>query len=322
MARSPARTRDQNIPTGLFPDGNLTNHGDAAPRVRKKRRRFLAVSEIFFEQLDCIMSVLLNSSLETQGKTKRALLAERLRKAAETTIPLSFAQQRLWFLDQLEPNSPLYNVPTVAHMTGTLNVEALRHALDGMMSRHESLRTRFVDVEGSPAQLVDKSLRLNLDFHDLSNRPAAQREDEAQALVRAEVNRPFDLSSGPPVRATLIRLQPDDHWFVLNIHHIVSDEWSLKICFQELSGAVHGALREARAAASRVVRFNMRIIPCGSAEWLKRRCAGRATGILARAIARHAAGVGIAHRSSASRRCRLFAARFNRACCGGNWRSR
>src|SRR4051812_11785232 len=120
------------------------------------------------------MSVLLNSTPEAQGKTKRALLAERLRKAAETSIPLSFAQQRLWFLDQLEPNSPLYNVPTVAHMTGALDIDALRAALNGVMERHDSLRTRFVDAEGSPAQLVDRSLKLNLEFHDLSDRPVAQ----------------------------------------------------------------------------------------------------------------------------------------------------
>src|SRR6185437_1530563 len=181
------------------------------------------------------MSVVLNSTPETQSKTKRALLAERLRRAAESTIPLSFAQQRLWFLDQLEPNSPFYNVPTVVRMTGALNVEALRRALSEVMSRHESLRTRFVNVEGSPAQVVDNSLRLDLDFHDVSHRPAAQYEADAQALVRAEVNRPFDLSSGPPVRAMLIRLKPDEHWFVLNIHHIVSDEWSLKIFFHELT---------------------------------------------------------------------------------------
>ena len=181
------------------------------------------------------MSPVLNSTPETQSKTKRALLAERLRKAAESTIPLSFAQQRLWFLDQLEPNSPFYNVPTVVRMTGTLNVEALRKALGDVMARHESLRTRFVNVEGSPAQVVDKSLRLDLDFHDVSHRPAAQYEADAQALVGTEINRPFDLNSGPPVRAMLIRLKPDEHWFVLNIHHIVSDEWSLKICFRELT---------------------------------------------------------------------------------------
>jgi amino acid adenylation domain-containing protein/FkbH-like protein len=180
------------------------------------------------------MSVLLNSVPETPGKTKRALLAERLRKAADTRIPLSFSQQRLWFIDQLEPNSPLYNVPTVAQMSGTLNLEALQRALDGLMSRHDSLRTRFVDMEGSPAQVVDKTLRLNLDFHDLSPLPTEQRDPEAQSLVRAEVNRPFNLSSGAPIRATLVRVKPDQHWFILNIHHIVSDEWSLKICFQEL----------------------------------------------------------------------------------------
>jgi amino acid adenylation domain-containing protein/FkbH-like protein len=181
------------------------------------------------------MSVLLNSNPEIQGKTKRALLAERLRKVADATIPLSFAQQRLWFLDQLEPNSPLYNVPTVVHMSGALNMEALRRALDEIVSRHETLRTRFVDVEGNPAQLVDKTLRLNLTFYDLSAHPAPQSENDAQALVRAEVNRPFDLNAGPPIRATLIRVKSDEHWFVLNIHHIVSDEWSLKICFRELT---------------------------------------------------------------------------------------
>jgi len=192
------------------------------------------------------MSAVLNPTLESQGKTKRALLAERLRRAAETTIPLSFAQQRLWFLDQLEPNSPFYNVPTVVQMTGTLNVEALRQSLSDLMARHESLRTRFVNVEGSPAQVVDKSLTLDLEFHDVSHRPAAQYEADAQALVGGEVNRPFDLSSGPPARAMLVRLKPDEHWFVLNIHHIVSDEWSLKICFRELT-ELYAAHCEGRA---------------------------------------------------------------------------
>src|SRR6185503_3216573 len=72
-------------------------------------------------------------------------------------------------------------------------------------------------------------------LHDLGNHPSAQRDEQAQALIRAEVNRPFNLSSGPPIRAALVRVQADDHWFVLNMHHIVSDEWSLKVCFQELS---------------------------------------------------------------------------------------
>src|SRR5262249_1958722 len=100
---------------------------------------------------------------------------------------------------------------------------------------HDSLRTRFVDSDGNPTQMVDRSLRLRLESLEVAAGSTAQREEEAQALIRAEVNRPFNLSAGLPIRATLIRVQSDDHWFILNIHHIVSDEWSLKICFRELS---------------------------------------------------------------------------------------
>src|SRR5690349_10001495 len=98
------------------------------------------------------MSVLLNSPVTSKSDIQRALLSARLSKAAEAAIPLSFAQQRLWFLDQLEPNSQLYNVPTVVKMTGTLKVEALRQALDHVVTRHESLRTKFLDNDGNPAQ--------------------------------------------------------------------------------------------------------------------------------------------------------------------------
>src|ERR1700710_1373618 len=116
------------------------------------------------------MSTNSKSPAAVSAEDLRVLLADRLRLATglNQPSPLSFAQQRLWFLDQLEPNSPLYNVPTVVRMTGALDVEALRCALDSLMARHDSLRTRFVDAEGNPAQLVDKTLRLNLELHDLS----------------------------------------------------------------------------------------------------------------------------------------------------------
>ena len=181
------------------------------------------------------MSVLSNSPATTKRDIRRALLSERLRKAAETTTPLSFAQQRLWFLDQVQPNSPLYNVPTVVKMRGTLNIEALQFALDQIVTRHESLRTRFVDLDGNPSQIIEPDLRLKLEFHDLATGAAAEPESTAQSLVCAEVNRPFDLKSGPLVRATLICVRVDEYWFVLNLHHIVSDEWSLRIFFQELT---------------------------------------------------------------------------------------
>src|SRR5579871_578475 len=112
------------------------------------------------------MSVTLNSPVKTKSDAKRALLAEQLRKAAEGTIPLSFAQQRLWFLDQMEPNSPLYNVPTVVKMRGALDVEALRRALKQIVSRHESLRTRFVNTDGNPAQSINPDPILDFEVCD------------------------------------------------------------------------------------------------------------------------------------------------------------
>lgn len=214
------------------------------------------------------MNVLLNPKIERKSDTKRALLAERLRKAAETAVPLSFAQQRLWFLDQLEPNSPLYNVPTVVNMRGTLDVEALRQALEGLIARHETLRTRFIDNDGSPAQVVDAKMRVELNLHDLTERSASQREAEARSLMREEVNRPFDLRSGPPIRAMLIRIKADEYWFVLNLHHIISDEWSLKICFEELT-EFYTAFCQKRAPELPPLALQYADYALWQREWLK-----------------------------------------------------
>src|SRR5689334_17448165 len=101
------------------------------------------------------MNTLLKSSPDIEAGNRRALLAERLRLAAEApeAVPLSFAQQRLWFLDQLEPGKSVYNVPIVVRMSGSLDVSALQQALDGLVERHEILRTRFVGTEGNPVQI-------------------------------------------------------------------------------------------------------------------------------------------------------------------------
>src|SRR5690242_21770168 len=113
------------------------------------------------------MSVLLNSTPGMEGKTKRALLAERLRKAADATIPLSFAQQRLWFLDQLEPNTPLYTLAAAMQMQGRLHLAALEQALDGIIQRHEVLRTTFAAVDGRPMQRIAVRAVIDLRLIDL-----------------------------------------------------------------------------------------------------------------------------------------------------------
>src|SRR5512140_416560 len=125
--------------------------------------------------------------------TRRALLARRLNQAATTEKrrPLSFALQRLWFLDQLEPNSPLYNVATVAHVQGNLDFAALQHALHALSNRHEALRTTFVNSDAGPEQVIHPNLHPDLRSLDLTDCPDPDKT--AADLTREEINRPFNL---------------------------------------------------------------------------------------------------------------------------------
>ncbi|MEV1177335.1 condensation domain-containing protein, partial [Nonomuraea sp. NPDC049784] len=149
-------------------------------------------------------------------------------------IPLSFAQQRLWFLDQLEPGSAEYNVPVGLRLTGALDVEALSAALDAIVERHEVLRTRLVtDADGLAHQVVDPSTGFGLEVVDLSGDP--EGFSRAEELVAADAVAPFDLAVGPLFRGRLIRLGPDDHVLSLCLHHVVSDEWSAGVLRRELT---------------------------------------------------------------------------------------
>ncbi|WP_314413681.1 non-ribosomal peptide synthetase [Streptomyces sp. DSM 40484] len=148
-------------------------------------------------------------------------------------LPLSFAQQRLWFLDQLEPGSPEYNMSTRLRLTGDVDVTALRAALDAVVVRHEVLRTRLVaDAEGVPHQLVDPPAPLPLRRLDVSD--GDDPRGDAEALIIEEALTPFDLAQGPLVRATLVRLAPDEHVLALSMHHVAFDEWSDRVLQREL----------------------------------------------------------------------------------------
>ncbi len=140
-------------------------------------------------------------------------------------FPLSFAQQRLWFLDQLEPDRSVYNVPIGLRLRGSLNVASLKRSLNEIVHRHEVLRTTFPSVGGQPVQLVSGSLILSLPVVELTGLPVIERENEALRLTNEEAERPFDLARGPLLRATLLRLAPEDHVLLLTLHHIVSDAW-------------------------------------------------------------------------------------------------
>jgi amino acid adenylation domain-containing protein len=158
-------------------------------------------------------------------------------------LPLSFAQQRLWFLDQLQPNNPVYNVAHIVRMAGSLNVSSLEKSLNEIVSRHDTLRTSFQTVNDQPVQVITPALTLPLSFKDLTSLPELERESEARRLATEEVKRPFQLSTGPLLRAALFKLNDDDHVLVLNTHHIISDRWSLGVLSEELA-ALYEAFRE------------------------------------------------------------------------------
>jgi amino acid adenylation domain-containing protein len=164
------------------------------------------------------------------------------RRDPAASIPLSFAQQRLWFLDQLHPGRSTYNLARKIRMRGVLDVKALRRSIDGIVARHESLRTTMVAVDGIPQQIVASSLCIPLSVTDLSAFP--DRETQVQRLAVEEVRRPFDLARGPLLRATLFRLEPEEHLLILTVHHIVSDAWSLGIIFREIGALYQAYLRD------------------------------------------------------------------------------
>ena len=148
--------------------------------------------------------------------------------------PLSFGQQRLWFLDQLEPGNPLYNVPCAIHLAGKLNQDALECSLNEIVRRHEILRTRFTTSNGQPVQVIAPTLSIPLPVTDLAHLPQAERQANAERLAAEEAKRSFNLGAGPLLRANLLRLAPDEHVLLLNIHHIASDETSREIIVREL----------------------------------------------------------------------------------------
>ena len=155
-------------------------------------------------------------------------------------LPLSFAQQRLWFIQQLEPDSAAYNVLRAVRLRGELDLHAVKHSLQEIVSRHEVLRTRFEMREGQPLQVIDEPSGIDLPLWDLSELEAEEREQRARELTNLEAARAFDLERGPVWRAAALRLGAQDHVLVLNIHHISSDAWSTGVLVNEFTALYEG----------------------------------------------------------------------------------
>lgn len=184
------------------------------------------------ERLSPAKRALLDKWRQSTSSNSASLILPR---ADRSCAPLSFAQQRLWFLGQLEPQSPLHHVATVIRLIGCLDASALEQALRAVIARHDALRTTFHLVDGHPRQIVAPYMHWCLERHELDESSAAQREARWRQLARSESVRPFDLESGPLIRGTLVRVGPDDHVLLLTLHHIICDGWSMAVLRREVA---------------------------------------------------------------------------------------
>ncbi|MFI9592697.1 amino acid adenylation domain-containing protein [Nonomuraea sp. NPDC052265] len=180
----------------------------------------------------------LERRLQRQPKARPAGIPAR--SDPDAPAPLSYGQERLWFLQRLDPADASYNMYMVQRLRGELSVPDLARALTTVAARHPMLRARFPAVEGSPVQVVEPELTLEPVLVDLADLPASEREARATQIVAELTNTPFDLATGPLVRVHLITLSATDHVLCLVLHHLVADGWSLKIVFSELVACYAG----------------------------------------------------------------------------------
>jgi len=182
------------------------------------------------------MDSLSKRMVEASPEEKRVLLASLLRKKAQQpkTYPLSFAQERLWFFDQLVRGSSLYNLPAAIRLTGELNLPALEKTINEICRRHKSLTTTFPTIDGQPVQVVNPAQPISLPVLDLSSWSVAERESETRRIVNNEARKPFDLAVGPLVRVQLLKLDEQEFVFLLTMHHIIADGWSMDVLMREI----------------------------------------------------------------------------------------
>ncbi|AMO93245.1 D-alanine--poly(phosphoribitol) ligase, subunit 1 [Collimonas fungivorans] len=162
-------------------------------------------------------------------------------------VPLSFAQERLWFLEQLQPGLAQYNIPMAVELHGVLDEQALEQALQALVDRHESLRTRFEAIDGVPQQQVLAQLQVKWHLVDLSALTAEQGQAQVREVAQAEARQIFDLKTGPLLKASLVRLGAQEHVALLTLHHIVTDGWSMGVFVKELA-ALYGQYAAGEAA--------------------------------------------------------------------------
>ena len=183
-----------------------------------------------FSQLSPVKQQLLQKLLQKKQAGRSAPSSQMIQHyPGQEEAPLSFAQQRLWFLEQLDTSSSPYYVPFAGQLKGPLHLEILEKSIQGIVSRHAALRTVFVNQNDHPVQVVRPTLDLMVPMIDLRWLSAPEQESQIHRLTREEIQQPFDLAQGPLLRVTLLRLKNDEHFLLVTFHHIVTDGWSSSI---------------------------------------------------------------------------------------------
>jgi amino acid adenylation domain-containing protein len=214
----------------------LGGHSLLATRLIARAREALGVELPLRALFETPTVAGLARAVREEKSEGRGATAQAIRRAPrDSAPPLSYAQQRLWFLDQLEPGSAAYNIPAALRLEGRLDAAALERSLREIVRRHESLRTTFQEVGGEPAQVISPEAGLSFRVVSLEDLPPAGREAEARRLALEEARRPFDLARGPLLRAALVRLAAESHLALFTLHHIVSDGWSHGVLTRELA---------------------------------------------------------------------------------------
>jgi len=214
----------------------LGGHSLLATQVISRLRDAFSVELYLYSLFEAPTITSLGERVEAARRKGLGLQAPPiLHRTRNESLPLSFAQQRLWFLDQLVPEAAMYNIPLAYRVTGKLNVGVLEQSLAEVVLRHESLRTTIETIDGQPIQAIAPEIILTLPVVDLREIAEAQRDAEVQWLSTQEAQQSFDLTKAPLLRAKLLRLDEAEHVLLLTIHHIVSDGWSLGVLMRELA---------------------------------------------------------------------------------------
>lgn len=218
---------------------DLGGHSLLATQVVSRVRRTFQVElplRSLFEAPKLSALALVIEGMEAKlPKTRSDQEATIKRVDREQDLPLSFAQQRLWFIERLAPGDSVYNVSRAMRLRGRLDVIALQKALNKLVLRHEALRTNFTSVDGTASQVIDPTRSIQLNVTDLRELPQDERETEASRFLKHEAERAFDLAQDPLLRVTLLRLSEDEHLLLFTLHHIVCDGCSMQVLAEELS---------------------------------------------------------------------------------------